>query len=115
MILRSLAEFAAVIAAGTAFVIWGTRIIDGRHELAARGQDASNSTPESWSAFHERVGRILQRFGAGMVVTSLVAVAIWAVLRSDLVIAANWLVGAAWIIGLSIGAAKATNLIESTD
>lgn len=115
MILRSLAEFGVVIAAGIAFVVFGRRIIAGQHELTARGQDASNSTPESWQAFHDRVGAILKTFGGAMIITSLIAVAIWTVLRSDLVVAANWLLGAGWIIVLSIAAAKAANKIESAD
>lgn len=115
MILRSLAEFAVVLLSGGVLIVFGRRVIDGRSEFNARGQRAEAATPESREAFHQRAGTVVQASGLGMIATSLVMLSVWTLTRSDLVIAANWLIAALWIFVLGITATKAAKDLEFAD
>lgn len=50
-----------------------------------------------------------------MIATSLVMLSVWTLTRSDLVIAANWLIAALWIFVLGITATKAAKDLEFAD
>lgn len=115
MILRSLAEFGAVLLAGGVLIIFGGRVMDGRSEFNARGKRADEATAASREVFHQKAGLVVRNCGFAMIATTVVMLAIWAPTRSDLVIAANWLIAALWIFVLGFVATKAAKDLEFTD